>query len=171
MCNNYGEESSGNQTGISPAATEMKQTRQSGGRNMFTRKDKNRMNDIVGLLGKGTTFEGKLIFEGTVRIDGNYSGEISTKGLLVIGDEAIVHAQVRAEKIIIQGEMHGNIHATKVVEIRGTGKVCGDIRTPSLIVEEGVIFEGTCSMSGQKEKEPGNISPEEVCEEEQQAIG
>jgi len=138
---------------------------------MFTRKDTNRMTDIVGLLGKGTTFEGKLIFEGTVRIDGNFSGEIFTKGLLVIGNEAIVHAQVKAEQIIVQGEMHGNIHATKTVEIRGTGKVCGDIHTPSLVVEEGVIFQGACSMSGQEEKEPGNISPKIVCEEEQQAIG
>ena len=138
---------------------------------MFTRKDTNRMTDIVGLLGKGTTFEGKLIFEGTVRIDGNFSGEISTKGLLVIGDEAIVHAQVKAEKIIVQGEMHGNIHATKVVEIRGTGKVCGDIRTPSLIVDEGVLFDGTCQMTGQKEKAPVNIQPKKISEEEKLATG
>ena len=138
---------------------------------MFTRKDTNRMIDIVGLLGKGTTFEGKLIFEGTVRIDGNFSGEIATKGLLVIGDEAVVRAQVKADKIIVRGEMHGDIHASKAVEIRGTGKVCGDIRTPSLLVEEGVLFDGTCAMAGQKEKEPRNIQPKKVCEEEKLATG
>ena len=136
---------------------------------MFNRKDETRLIDIVGLLGKGTTFEGKLIFDGTVRIDGNFSGEISTKGLLVIGDEAMVRAQVKADKIIIRGEMHGNLHAYKAVEIRGAGKVYGDIRTPSLIVEEGVLLEGTCTMAGQKEKEPRKIQPEEVCKEEKLA--
>jgi cytoskeletal protein CcmA (bactofilin family) len=169
MRNNYGEESSSNQTGL--PRDETGTIIQTGGRNMFTRKDTTRLTDIVGLLGKGTTFDGKLIFEGTVRIDGIFSGEIATKGLLVIGDEAIVRAQVKAEKIIIRGEMHGNIHATKVVEIRGTGKVCGDIRTPSLIVEEGVLFEGTCTMAGQKEKAPGNIQPKEACEEDKMATG
>jgi len=139
-----------------------------GGGEMFNRKDETRLIDIVGLLGKGTTFEGKLIFDGTVRIDGTFSGEIFTKGLLVIGDEATVRAQVKADKIIVRGEMHGNLHACKAVEIRGTGKVYGDIRTPSLIVEEGVFFEGTCTMAGEKE-EPENVQPEKVSKEEKRA--
>lgn len=138
---------------------------------MFTKKDKTRMIDIVGLLGKGTSFEGKLFFEGTVRIDGTFSGEVSTEGLLVIGDEAIIHAQVKAETIIILGEMHGNIYASKVVEIRGKGKVYGDIHTPSLIVDEGVFFEGNCKMIGQKETEPKKLQPKKIYPQEKQATG
>jgi len=138
---------------------------------MFTRKDKSRLIDIVGLLGKETTFEGKLFFEGTVRIDGNFSGEISTKGLLVIGDEAIVHAQVKADKIIVRGELHGNIQASKIVEVRGAGKVYGDIRTPSVIVEEGVLFEGTCIMAEQKGNVLKDIKPKEVHDEKNLATG
>jgi len=112
---------------------------------MFIRKDRHSA-DIVGLLGKGTSFEGKLFFEGTVRIDGAFWGEVATEGLLVIGDEAIVHAQISAETIIIQGEHHGSIRASKAVEIRGKGKLYGDIHTPCLIVDSGAVFEGNSVM-------------------------
>lgn len=130
---------------------------------MFTRKDNRHLVDIVGLLGKGTSFDGKLFFEGTVRIDGKFSGEVETKGLLVIGDEAYVNARISAETIIIRGEYHGNITASKAIEIRGKGKLYGDIHTPSLIVDEGVIFEGNCIMACQEniEKKDNQEPPEE----------
>lgn len=127
---------------------------------MLARKEKSQPKDIVGLLGKGTFFDGKLFFEGTVRIDGSFSGEVVTNGLLVIGDGAVVHAGINAETIIIRGEMHGNINATRSVEIRGNGKLYGDIQTPSLIVDEGVCFEGSCTMAKREEKnhaEPGKV--------------
>lgn len=106
------------------------------------------MDNIVGLLGKGTEFEGKLIFEGTLRIDGKFKGEIVTKGILAIGEGAVVHAEVEADTIIVRGEVHGNLKATKKIEIKGSGKLLGNINTPSLIIEAGVIFEGSCQMSG-----------------------
>lgn len=134
---------------------------------MLTRKDKSQSKDIVGLLGKGTFFDGKLFFEGTVRIDGSFSGEVATNGLLVIGDGAVVHARINAETIIIRGEMHGNIHANRSIEIRGNGKLYGDIQTPSLIVDEGVCFEGSCTMS--KHEEADQAGPEEVPDLEKQA--
>lgn len=127
--------------------------------------------DIVGLLGKGTSFEGKLFFEGTVRIDGAFTGEVSTDGLLVIGEQALVHAQVKADTVIILGEMHGNIYASKVVEIKGKGKVFGDIHTPSLIVDEGVFFEGLCSMTPPKVQEPKKLQPREEHHQQKQAAG
>ena len=115
---------------------------------MMGRKDNAGMDNIVGLLGKGTEFEGKLIFEGTLRIDGKFKGEVITKGILAIGEGALVHAEVEADTIIVRGEVHGNLKATKKIEIKGSGKVLGNINTPSLIVEAGVIFEGSCQMSG-----------------------
>ena len=116
------------------------------------------MDNIVGLLGKGTEFEGKLIFEGTLRIDGKFRGEVITKGILAIGEGALVHAEIEADTIIIRGEVHGNLKATKKIEIKGNGKVMGNINTPSLIVEAGVIFDGSCQMSG-KDK---NIVPIDI---------
>jgi len=108
--------------------------------------------EIVGeintLLGKGSEFEGKLTFEGTVRVDGKVSGEIFSDDVLVVGEGAEVHAQVEIGEIIVQGTVVGNIKAKRAVEIHAPGKVRGDITTPSLQIDKGVIFEGKCFMEG-----------------------
>ena len=110
-------------------------------------KNGSNMDNIVGLLGKGTDFEGKLIFEGTLRIDGKFKGEVITSGILAVGDGALVHAEIQADTIIVRGEVHGNLKAAKQVEIKGNGRLYGNISTPSLIVDEGVVFEGSCQMT------------------------
>jgi len=110
------------------------------------------MENIVGMLGKGTEFDGKLIFEGTVRIDGKFKGEVFTKGVLVIGESATVQAEVEADTIIINGEVHGNLVASNRIEIRSPGKLYGNIKTATLMVEEGVIFEGSCQMNEKEKK-------------------
>ena len=108
--------------------------------------------EIVGeintLLGKGSEFEGKLTFEGTVRVDGKLSGEIFSDDVLVVGEGAELHAEVDIGEIIIQGLVVGNIRAKRAVEIHAPGKVRGDITTPSLQIDKGVIFEGKCFMEG-----------------------
>ncbi len=103
--------------------------------------------NIVGLLGKGTEFDGKLAFDGTVRIDGKFKGEVFTKGALVVGENAQVHAEIEADTIIVSGEVQGNLLATKCIEIRKPGRVFGNLKTPALIVEDGVVFDGSCQMS------------------------
>ena len=89
--------------------------------------------DLVGeintLLGKGSEFEGKLTFEGTVRVDGKLSGEIFSDHVLVVGEGAEVHAEIDIGEIIIQGLVVGNIRARRAVEIHAPGKVRGDITT------------------------------------------
>lgn len=112
------------------------------------------MDNIVGLLGKGAEFDGKLVFDGTVRIDGKFKGEVLTKGVLVIGEGALVNAEVEADTIIVSGEVHGNLKATGRIEIRGGGKLYGNIKTAKLIVEEGVIFEGSCQMDSKGQTPP-----------------
>jgi cytoskeletal protein CcmA (bactofilin family) len=102
--------------------------------------------DITTLLGRGSEFEGKLSFEGTVRIDGKLSGEIFTDDTLIIGEGAEVNAEINVGAVIIEGNVHGNVHAKRSVEIRMPGRVIGNISTPSLFVEKGVIFEGNCQM-------------------------
>ena len=108
--------------------------------------------EIVGeintLLGKGSEFEGKLTFEGTVRVDGKLSGEIFSDDVLVVGEGAEVHASVDIGEIIIQGLVVGNIRAKRAVEIHAPGRVRGDITTPSLQIDKGVVFEGKCFMEG-----------------------
>ncbi len=111
--------------------------------------------ELNALLGKGSEFEGKLAFEGKVRIDGAFTGEISTNDLLMIGDGAKVSAEIACGTIIIQGEIVGNIRATTAVELHRPARVRGDITTPSLMIEKGVIFEGRSKM----ESEASNVVP------------
>jgi cytoskeletal protein CcmA (bactofilin family) len=106
------------------------------------------LGEITTLLGRGATFEGKLTFEGTVRIDGRFRGEVFSDDVLVIGEGAIVEAEVDIGEVIIQGTVVGNIKAKRSIEIHAPGRVKGDIHTPSLQIDKGVIFEGRSFMEG-----------------------
>jgi len=112
--------------------------------------------DLNALLGKGSEFEGKLAFEGKVRIDGTFTGEISTNDLLMVGDGAKVTAEISCGTVIVEGEVTGNIKATSAVELRRPAKVHGDITTPSLVIEKGVVFEGRSRMD---ELQSSNVVP------------
>ncbi len=104
------------------------------------------MGEITTLLGRGATFEGKLTFDGTVRIDGRVKGEVFSDDTLVIGEGAIVEAEIEVGEIIIQGTVVGNIKAMKSIEIHAPGRVKGDLHTPTLQIDKGVIFEGRSFM-------------------------
>lgn len=97
-------------------------------------------------LGKGSRVTGKLAFEGTVRIEGQVEGEIAAQDTLIIGESAIVSAQITGSSIVIHGRVTGDVTARKRLEIRAPGKLFGNITTPSLVIHEGVIFEGQCAM-------------------------
>jgi cytoskeletal protein CcmA (bactofilin family) len=120
------------------------------------------LGEITTLLGRGATFEGKLTFEGTVRIDGRFKGEVFSDDVLVIGEGAHVEAEVDIGEIIIQGTVVGNIKAKRSIEIHAPGRVKGDLHTPSLQVDKGVIFEGRSFMEaalGGKTPGPPNPPP------------
>ena len=104
------------------------------------------MGEITTLLGPGAQFEGKLTFDGTVRIDGRFKGEVFSDDTLVIGEGAIVEAEIEIGDVIIQGVVVGNIKAKRSIEIHAPGRVKGDLHTPSLQIAKGVIFEGRSFM-------------------------
>ena len=104
--------------------------------------------DVNAYLGKGSRVSGKLNFDGAVRVDGQVEGEISAQDTLIVGERAVVTAQINGNTVIIKGKVTGDINAKKRVEIRAPGKLYGNIVTPSLVIHEGVIFEGHCSMGG-----------------------
>ncbi len=103
-------------------------------------------NEITTILGKGSSFDGKLTFEGAVRIDGVFSGEIETQGTLMIGETAEVKAKIHASQIIIEGLIRGEIIASNSLEIHDSARVYGNLLCPSLMIQKGAIFEGTCRM-------------------------
>lgn len=101
---------------------------------------------VTGVIDQGCEFEGKLCFHGTVRISGTFRGEIYTPDTLIIGEGARVHGQIDAGTVIISGEVTGSVKAQHRVEIHQPAIFRGDILTPSLKVDEGVIFEGSSKM-------------------------
>ncbi len=102
--------------------------------------------ELNALLGKGSEFDGKLAFEGTVRIDGTFTGEITTSDMLIVGESAKVNAEVSCGTIVVHGEVNGNIRASEAVELHKPARVHGDVSTPSLMIERGVVFEGRSKM-------------------------
>src|SRR5436190_23267185 len=116
--------------------------------------------EVTTLLGRGSEFEGKLSFEGTVRIDGKLTGEIFTDDVLIIGEGADVKAEINVGSIIIEGSVQGNITAKRSVEIHTPGRVRGNITTPSLQIEKGVLFDGNCQMESSATAAQGRgVSP------------
>ena len=99
-------------------------------------------------LGKGSHVTGKLVFEGTVRLEGHVEGEITAQDTLVIGETAVVNAQINGTSIVVHGTIKGDVTARKRLEIHAPGKVYGNISVPSLVIHEGVVFEGQCTMGG-----------------------
>ena len=117
--------------------------------------------DLNALLGRGSEFEGKLTFEGTVRIDGKFTGTIVTNDVLVIGEGAKVSAEINCGTVIVHGEINGNVKAKTAVELHHPARMRGNVETPSLMVEKGVIFEGQTKMDG-VEKAKASPSPAPV---------
>lgn len=117
-------------------------------------KDNNNNSGMVNsIIGHGSEVKGEFKFQGVLRIDGVFSGELKSEGKVIIGRTGHVKTDVKAGTIVIGGLIEGNVYATKQVNLLATGKLLGDIITPSLIVEEGVIFEGNCIINKDGNKE------------------
>lgn len=111
------------------------------------RKNSTQNSSAVTIITAGCEFSGKLHCRGASRIGGEIEGEIVSEGLLIIEEEARIHAAVVAEEVVIQGKMQGKLKANHRVEICATGSFEGDIECPSLIVHEGAVFNGNTKMS------------------------
>lgn len=106
------------------------------------------------ILGPEAAFDGKLTFQGAVRIDGKFSGEIVTDDVLVVGESAEVTATVNVGSLILNGTLRGNVRAKKAVELHAPARLLGDIETPQLVIHSGVIFEGHCKMENIGKERP-----------------
>jgi cytoskeletal protein CcmA (bactofilin family) len=102
------------------------------------------------ILAQGCRFEGKADVKGTFRVEGEFKGTIETPENLIIGKTGVVHANVKVKNAIIGGQLFGNIAAEAKIELQSGSHIEGDIRTKRLVVDEGVFFEGNCSMGGGK---------------------
>ena len=103
-------------------------------------------NQINGLIDRGCSVEGKLAFDGTVQVNGDFTGEILSDGTLIVGPEAKISARIQIDTIIIEGNVEGTIEAKQRVELRNGSTLMGDIASPALVVEEGAVFQGKSRM-------------------------
>jgi len=104
-------------------------------------------------LGGDSNIEGQLNFSGQARLDGAFKGEIRGSGALLIGPAAKVEADIQAASVTISGEVIGEINASERIELRAPGKLKGNINAPLVVMDEGVLFEGHCSMAGEEARE------------------
>jgi cytoskeletal protein CcmA (bactofilin family) len=104
---------------------------------------------IDNILGSNTSYNGTLKSDGNVRVDGIYEGHIETAGNVIIGPSAKVLADIVANSVQVWGAVRGNITAQGRLEILSTGRVWGDIRVASMLIDEGGMFRGQCLMAGE----------------------
>lgn len=113
-----------------------------------------RPTEINALLGRGTHFEGKLFFEGRVRIDGGFKGEIRGDDVLVIGEGARVSGKIHvAACIVTGGEVDATILARDAIELYAPARVTGSLHAPAIFIDRGVRFEGSCKMAPLEEED------------------
>lgn len=100
----------------------------------------------VTIITAGCHFEGKLFCRGVSRIGGSINGEIVAEGILIIEEDAVIKADIKASEIVIQGKVEGRLEAENRVELINTGTFSGDLITPNLHVEDGALLNGTMKM-------------------------
>jgi cytoskeletal protein CcmA (bactofilin family) len=106
---------------------------------------------INSIVGEGTHFRGHLELAGLLRIDGDFSGSIKTKGKVLVGKDGRADCNIEAGTVVVGGIVRGTISSTEKVIILSSAMVIGDIYAPRLIAEEGVIIDGTLAIRGEGE--------------------
>ncbi len=109
--------------------------------------------DLTAVIDEGSEIEGKYTFSGTVMLNAKFHGEIVSTDTLIVGEKGVVNANIRAGSVVISGQVVGNVLATERVELKRTARVFGDLETPVVVIEEGVLFEGHCRMTKTKPTE------------------
>jgi cytoskeletal protein CcmA (bactofilin family) len=114
-------------------------------------------------LARGASFKGIAHFDGTIRLDGRFEGELHAKGNLIIGDQAVVKGVVTATTVILGGKLNGTITGSERVQILKSAVMIGDLRTPALSMEEGAHFHGHSEMGADRwiEDEVSGAEPPE----------
>ncbi|MEG1610566.1 MAG: polymer-forming cytoskeletal protein [Bilophila sp.] len=112
--------------------------------------------EINAFLGSGTVYEGKLSFQGAVRIDGRFSGEVTSDGALIVGKDAIIDGLLEVGELVLSGTFSGEANISRRATVHKTGVFQGRLRTEALMVEEGASIDGQIHMRGTPEEQQEN---------------
>lgn len=110
--------------------------------------------DITAFLGAGTIYNGQLKFVGSVRIDGQFTGEITSEGTLILGKDAKVEGTINVCHLVLSGNLHGDVVVTGKTILHRTANLTGNLITRSLIIEEGALLQGTICMDPEMNTRP-----------------
>jgi cytoskeletal protein CcmA (bactofilin family) len=115
--------------------------------------------DLIAFVGKGVTVKGVINYKGTVKIDGCFEGEVNTEGVLLVGSEAVIKAQVSTGSVVSYGKIIGDIIASEKVSLMAPAVLNGSLKTPVLAMEEGVLFTGQLEMTEKTPQAERTTSP------------
>jgi cytoskeletal protein CcmA (bactofilin family) len=116
-------------------------------------KKEKKIDAVSTFLGHEAVFEGTIEFKGTVRLDGKVKGKIvSNDGTVIIGDKATVEAEIDVETVIIKGSVTGKVQARNRIEAYPPARILGELQAPTISIDSGVVFNGSCSMESHKAK-------------------
>lgn len=116
----------------------------------MARNGSTQSHETTAFLDRGSHFEGTLTFQGSVRIDGIYKGDIVSGNHLVLGEQAEVEGTINVEEVIVSGRFIGTITAAKSIILHSSAVVEGALTTPRLTIDDGAGFNGTITMASQK---------------------
>jgi len=102
---------------------------------------------LTAFIDDGSQIEGTCVFTGTVMLNGTFKGEIASADTLIIGEKGVINGSIRASTVLVSGEVVGDVIASQRIDLRGKARVLGDLTSPILVIEEGVLFEGQCRMT------------------------
>lgn len=102
--------------------------------------------NVAAFIGHGVEFKGTIKYQGNVRIDGQLDGEVHANGTLYLGEQAVLRAKITAQSVISKGQITGDIISREKVQLLAPAVMDGSVFTPSLLMEEGVTFNGTIEM-------------------------
>ena len=116
-------------------------------------KKEKKIDAVSTFLGHDAIFDGTINFKGTIRLDGKVKGKVvSDDGTVIIGDKATVEAEIAVETVIIKGSVNGNIQARDRIEAYPPARILGELQAPTISIDSGVVFNGTCSMENRELK-------------------
>jgi cytoskeletal protein CcmA (bactofilin family) len=127
-------------------------------------KSDGKQSDLNGFLDSGSHVHGELRFQTSFRVDGKLNGSVVSDGDLIVGDGGEVEGDLRVGQVVISGTVRGTIRAARRIHISPTGKLFAEVDTPSLIIEDGAVFEGRCAMTREGAKSAAAPGPKLVAQ-------
>lgn len=115
-------------------------------------------NNLLNIIGTGTTVNGDLVSDGDIRVDGRIEGHVTVKQRLVLGEQGIISGDIEAKDAIVAGLLKGNLKVEQTLILKPSARIEGDIVTDKIVIESGAQFNGRCNMNQQLSATPAKNS-------------